>query len=321
MLVRPSVVAHADWGADSRKQWLAQAVLDEDGVYRVERPVPAGNPHSLLARLFRARPDQSSVLAGFDFPIGVPTMYASRAGIDDFVEALAGFGTGDWRDFYRVAERADEISLRRPFYPQRPGGTSQAQLTAALGVDSMKALLRLSDGATGDRRAACSIFWTLGGNQVGKGAISGWRDVLAPAIKARDPAIAIWPFSGKLDELLETPQVVVVETYPAEFYGHLGIALRGSKRRQDSRQAVAPAFEAWLEQSGVAGRVRFEPGALHTISSGFGALQDGEDRFDAFVGLIGMLNIVLGLRPAWEPPVGTRQRAVEGWIFGQRQPS
>jgi len=28
------------------------------------------------------------------------------------------------------------------------------------------------------------MFWTLGGNQVGKAAISGWRELLAPARRA-----------------------------------------------------------------------------------------------------------------------------------------
>lgn len=29
------------------------------------------------------------------------------------------------------------------------------------------------------RRAACPLFWTLGGQQVGKAAILGWREVLS----------------------------------------------------------------------------------------------------------------------------------------------
>ena len=49
---------------------------------------------------------------------------------------------------------------------------------------------------------------------------------------------------------------------------------------------------------------------------GFGPKPGGEDPFDAVVGLFGMLNLLLGLRPLDEP-VGRRLREVEGWILGQ----
>jgi hypothetical protein len=52
------------------------------------------------------------------------------------------------------------------------------------------------------------------------------------------------------------------------------------------------------------------------IGDGFGGRADGEDRFDALVGLFGMLNVALRQQPPGAPedePV----RRVEGWIFGQ----
>lgn len=52
------------------------------------------------------------------------------------------------------------------------------------------------------------------------------------------------------------------------------------------------------------------------IDEGFGGRADGEDPFDAMVGLLGMLNIVLGARSAGEPPKGAGAM-VEGWILGQ----
>jgi hypothetical protein len=33
---------------------------------------------------------------------------------------------------------------------------------------------------------------------------------------------ALWPFSGRLEELLRPGQIVIAECYPAEFYTHLG---------------------------------------------------------------------------------------------------
>lgn len=95
---------------------------------------------------------------------------------------LLCLGKGPWADFYNPAARADEISLVRPFYPRAPGGTSKQQLLDALGVGCSEELLRLCDRPTAARGKACEIFWTLGANQVGRAAIHGWRDLLAPAV-------------------------------------------------------------------------------------------------------------------------------------------
>jgi hypothetical protein len=110
------------------------------------------------------------VLVGFDFPIGLPARYAAAAGVESFRALLPDLGLGRWARFYDVADRASEISVERPFYPHRPGGASQAHLASALGVGHLDELLRLCERRTPTRRKACCLFWTLGGNQVGKGA-------------------------------------------------------------------------------------------------------------------------------------------------------
>ena len=43
-------------------------------------------------------------------------------------------------------------------------------------------LLRVCELKTEHSQAACSLFWTLGGNQVGKGALTGWQEVIRPAL-------------------------------------------------------------------------------------------------------------------------------------------
>jgi len=45
-------------------------------------------------------------------------------------------------------------------------------------------------------------------------------------------------------------------------------------------------------------------------------LSNGEDRFDAVVGLMGMLDVLFRYRPLDEP-VDERVRKIEGWILGQ----
>lgn len=170
-----------------------------------------------------------------------------------------------------------------------------------------------------DRGAACPLFWTLGGQQVGKAAISGWKEVIAPAVASAAGSVGLWPFDGALEYVVRSFQTVIVETYPAEFYGHLGVRFppsrrgtKSGKRVQADRVANAKVLVEATNKLGV--EVTEELG--NEIESGFGAGSDGEDRFDAVVGLLGMLNVVLGRRASGEPEdesVG----AVEGWILGQ----
>ena len=315
---RPDLIAHADWGTNPNKRWMAVARVTADGNYTVEVSSRVGYTHRLLARLRQEVGPEGVVLVGFDFPIGLPATYAHRAGITDFLSVLPDLGTGKWDDFYHVAERSEQISIARPFYPQRPGGTEQAHLLKGLGVNAMDDLRRRCERAQPDRRAACSLFWTLGGQQVGKAAITGWREVIGPALRDRDD-VTVWPFAGSLEDLLQLGRTVIVETYPAEVYGHIGITFgtsrpgqRSGKRVQADRRANAERMLAWGEDAGV----EFEPGAVAEIGDGFGTGADGEDRFDAVVGLLGMLGVVLGYRDAGAPDGGEVEH-VEGWILGQ----
>jgi SAM-dependent methyltransferase len=251
------------------------------------------------------------VLVGFDLPIGLPAAYAELAGVESLVEWLPRLGSGQWAEFFSVAERPDQITTRRPFYPQRPGGTAMRHLLQGLGVDNSTDLLRLCDRGYPGRPPAAPLFWTMGPRQVGKAAISGWRDLLTPALRSHDPKVAVWPFDGELHELLEARSVIVVETYPAEFYRHLGIKL-GSKRNPEDRRANAPLLLEWAHE------LETEPTSemCALMRDGFGSAPDGEDPFDAAVGLVGMLNVVLGHRAPGEPSDALIHE-VEGWMLGQ----
>lgn len=315
---QPRVVAHADWGKGPDKRWLARATLDGRGRYIAMAPEPVGDASTLLARLLGAARG-GPVFVGFDFPIGLPSAYAERAAIGDFLAMLPGFGEGAWAEFYDVATCPEQIALRRPFYPARPGGTSRAHLVAGLGLTSADELLRACDRAHAGRPAAAPIFWTLGAQQVGKGAIAGWREVLAPALRAADLDVAIWPFSGRLRDLGRPGRVVAAETYPTECYAHLGVDLRrgashsrSGKRWAPSRAANAGALRTWAR---VAGVVLGSP-LVAALEDGFGTEASGEDQFDAVVGLLGMLNVILGHRSPGEPEAAHLRR-IEGWILGQ----
>ena len=311
----PEIVVHADWSVDPAKRWCARAIRLAGGGYAALAPQPVGSLDDFFASLMAAAGPGGTVFAGFDFPLGLPRDYAQAVKIDDFAAALTAFGRGRWRDFYTPAEAADEISLRRPFYPARPGGSRHRHLYEALGFSSIKALRRRCDGATSTRLAASPLFWTLGGQQVGKAAISGWRDLIAPA-RRRGAALSLWPFQGDLADLLDRPGIVVAETYPGEVYSHLQLRVGAgnkSKRRQADRRDDGDALLDWASAAGV------QPAAALAadIRDGFGDSANGEDRFDAIVGLFGMLNVALGLRPPGDPAERVLRR-VEGWILGQQ---
>ncbi len=313
-LPQPRVVAHADWSIAPDKRWLCLAERAGDGSYHVAAPVPVGEPQELPRELLE-RATQDSVLLGVDFPLGLPMSYARAAGITSFVDLLPKLGTGDWAAFFELCEVAGDISIGRPFYPRRPGGTTQAHLVEALGVNSMDDLRRRCEGKTDRRGAAAPLFWILGAQQVGRAAISGWRDLLQTSLADPDVDLTLWPFEGSLADTLLPNRVVVAETYPAECAVRLGIGVTGkrwSKRRQSDRAAHAHTLLDWARER----RVSIDDSLQPLIRDGFGDLASGEDQFDSLIGLAGMLDVVLGARPEM-PPMSNERRLVEGWILGQ----
>jgi len=314
----PAVVGHADWSVDPGKRWVARAVHEGGGRYRALMPGPAGPLSGLLDGLRQGADRPGPVLFGFDFPLGLPCSYARRAGIDDFRRLLPTLGRGAWRSFFSVAERPEQVGLARPFYPAKAGtrGTvARRHLIDGLGLGSYDDLLRRCDKAGGGRPAACAMFWTLGPQQVGKAAIVGWRNLLIPALRGGHD-LALWPFDGDLGELLASRDMVVAETYPAEIYGHLGLGFgtgAGGKRVQSARAAQAPRLLQQARRLGLGLDRRLRD----AIADGFGPAPDGEDPFDATVGLLGMVNVVVGGRPAGAPG-DAEVRRIEGWSLGQK---
>ncbi|MDX2119655.1 MAG: hypothetical protein SF070_01190 [Gemmatimonadota bacterium] len=298
----------ADWSTNPAKRRMAIATRLDDGRYLAGPPEAVGPLNAFFPRLERTCEPGSSVLIGLDHPIGVPLAWARQAGVTAFRPLLAQLGQGDSQSFYEVSNHP---TLRQPFYPlpsQVKGATSKAQLAAALGVADVKELLRLCERQTPTRKAAECLFFTLGGAQVGRAAISGWQELLQPSLDR----IRLWPFDGSLPTLLADPGFTVAEIYPAEAYGHLGVSIgsrnRTTKRNREHRRA---ACVHWLT-SGLPDAIVLSQEARMEILAGFAS----EDDFDAFAGLLGMLVVVLGLRPAGEP-ADRAVREVEGWILGQ----
>lgn len=290
----------------------------KEGRYLISEPEPVGALNTFLTRLREPVGKDGCLVVGFDFPIGLPRAYALPAEIYNFPQALREtFGHGpEWRDFYDVCGDRSEIKRTRPFYPRsatKKGERKHSHVATALGVTTVRELYRRCERATTDRRVASFLFWTLSRNQVGKAAISGWRDVIVPALKEVSGHVKLWPFDGNLATLLGNGRTVLVETYPTEAYRHLNFPSEASsKQNPDWRRARADEILDWSARRSVV----LTDEARQQIIDGFGMRKDGEDRFDAFVGLCSMLEVVLGYRDEGAPQ-SEDVRTIEGWIFGQ----
>jgi hypothetical protein len=295
------LVAHADWGSDPRKRLVATARRTA-GRYQIVSLAPAPDGDLLAKLAERYRPFRAVI--GFDFPIGLPRAYAAAVGARSFPEFLGQLGAAPWLEFDRVAGHPAEISLRRPFYPARPGGTRRQDLYDGLGLSAQQ-VRRRCDGSDAE-----TLFWTLGGKQAGKAALHGWR-----MLRQAGADMALWPFAGSLEALLAGPaRFVVAETYPREFYQYAGVPRgRWSKRRPADRLRAAPGVLGWADLLGV----RWDAAVRERVAAGCSAGPEGEDEFDAVIGLLGMIGVLTG---AIEPGVPAGDHAVvstEGWILGR----
>lgn len=312
-----TVVAHADWsGARTRataKRQVARARRGSQG-WRLDAPQPVSDPATLVAQL-AAEAERGAALLALDVPIGLPRAFAAAhlAGYGGFVAWLDALDTASL--FLAPAATLDEVSPARPFFPasRAAGAGLKRRFLSRLGLDH-ETLLRACDRAgrtaNGGRIArACGLFWTLGGNQVGKAAASAWADLLRPA---RAAGLSLWPFEGSLAALARQRAVVAAETYPAEGYARLGFALPSAKRSQAWRAAQAGAIGAWARRCGVT----LAPDLVHLVTSGFGPSPEAEDAFDATVGALAALAVAIGMDPEGTPD----DPAIlhwEGWMLGR----
>lgn len=107
---------------------------------------------------------------------------------------------------------------------------------------------------------------------------------------------------------------MLAETYPADACVQLGLPAPGrgwSKRDQAGRREQGMKLLDWACGKPI------DLSAIQTdVENGFGSGKTGEDAFDAWVGLLGMLAVLLG-EQAEGGPRAERTRVVEGWILGQ----
>jgi hypothetical protein len=286
----PAEILAIDWGSTPAKRQMCRAVLD-GGRYVVSPPRPVNDVAALGLG--------PGTLAAFDCPIGVSREYAALAGLGAFRAALQTFGTGRFQRFYEPAHRAADIATERPFYPARGvKGTTRDDLRKVLGAAAFAP--RVCDRLAG----AGPIFWLVGPRQVGRSAACIWRELITPRLEG----VALWPFDGRLADLLAAGRPVIAEMYPAFLLRTLGLTVA----RKSDPAARAACGRALLRRVG--GDARLDLDAVRSrLRGGFGAARSGEDPFDATIACIALARLLLdGAVP--EPPDAAR--ALEGWILG-----
>ncbi len=311
----PQLIVHADWSVHQNKRWSTYARLNSNDHYVVEDIRPVDVPQDFIDQVKHQVNKDANVLIGFDFPIGLPNAYAQIAGIDNFLAILPEFGKGKWGNFYKVANIKEEIHIYRPFYPQKPENKSLNDLLEQLHLSKINDLRRRCEDAYPRGRAASPLFWTLGAQQVGKAAMNGWNEVITPAISNPHMDIAIWPFSGRLKELMRTSKTILVETYPSMY---LKMILpnypkgRFSKRSQNDRLSISSYLLEWTKTN----YIHLKHSIVDLIQNGFGSEMNAEDKFDSFIGLCGMISIITKWNEFYEPK-DNYIRNIEGWILGR----
>ncbi len=303
-------VVHCDWSMRAAGRWMATARRAADGSWSASGPCPVPDASTFLDKLF-ALAEDGVTLAAFDFPIGFPAGYGVQTPYPDFPAVLDAIGRDAWPEIFEVASAPDEVGPLRPFYPRRPGAARLQHLLEGHGVAHPEALVRACERAGLDGGSAGCMFWTLGAKQVGKAALSGWREVIGPA---RYRGAKIWPFDGSLAELADAGGLILAESYPGDAYGQIGLSFaRKSKRRMSDRAGFAADLMHWAASRGLT----LDDRLASAIRGGFPATSGQDDGFDAVVGLLAAIAVATGDRPDGAPATDA-VRLWEGWILGKR---
>lgn len=280
----PMIIIAVDWSKDSSKRAAYRA---EPANGTVSRVTPCTGLEQLL---HYASALEAPALIGIDAAIGFPTSPWNRlvGNAPDrpgsFIDFLLGDGVPP--RFFDPVAHPEEWSPSRPFI-RPPAGRWSLKAFAEASADGLR---RRVDSLL----HAQPIFVTSGlPGSVGSGTRAIWQEM----IRARGRTqFSVWPFQGRLTDLLNPRIPVIAEIYPKACYG---IALADelpaplvaiSKTREAARETA-------LERLSGADWV-----ARHRV-----ALQDldvarrNEDDFDALLSAAALMRLVLERAPLEGP--------------------
>ncbi|MFX4229399.1 MAG: hypothetical protein ACFHHU_16430 [Porticoccaceae bacterium] len=302
------IIWHADWSMSAKGRWVAKANRTGHG-WQINAIEPVGELDAFRASL-RELGRTQKVWLGLDMPIGFASTWFDGANVKDFNVLLGLLSTDAWQDFFDVCRLPEEITHQRPFYPKssgKKGSVKRDHLIQALGLSTFGDLHRRCELPTHARTAACPPFWTLGANQVGKAMLHGLQNLILPGFR---DGFNIWPYSGDLAACASQSGVTLIETYPGEIYGWLGL----SKLTKSSQSSRADAIRFLLEHPDNTG-IEIADEVRYVIQDGIDRAHGKDDAFDALIGIFGLIRIAAG-KHAENLPRRASILEREGWIVG-----
>ncbi len=263
----------ADWSAAAVPSqgkdsiWVAVHAR-EGGLLALENPATRAEAEAFVADRVRAlRAKGARVLAGFDFPFGLPRGAASRlfeapgwrATWQGLTREVTE-GEGNANDRFEAADRM--VWRGAPFWGH-PQGRSYAALKPTKGAFEDLAEWRAVDAFLRGRGAQPKSVWQLSG----AGAVGGQALTGIPALERLRTALGatVWPFETGFAAPGRT--VVLAEVYPSLIPPHAGEAVKDAGQVR----AVAAALAA-LDAEGrlaalFAGPEELDPAATRAAAS------------------------------------------------------
>lgn len=218
------------------------------------------------------------ILITVDVPIGLPNAFEDVwRDYRGFLPWLRQREGRDWREL--VAESIGDQEAKRPFVVCKKGERK------ADGHFPLRRCERLTQGE--------SVYWCVGGKQVGKAALQFWHDTLLPLSRHFGSRLAVWPF-----EALEGKEVVIAECYPTILYQQVW-------GRRVTKSSACDVVDAVDEKRQHKPRLCCDKTWLHAASS--------EDDFDMFTTAIAVAEAEGNPEMLFAAPDDARP--VEGWML------
>ncbi len=220
------------------------------------------------------------ILVTADVPIGLPNGFPEVFGNQGFIEWLSN-REGGWKDL--VADSVASQTKDQPFVVCKKGEKKFGG----------KFPQRLCEEKTQGE----SLYWCVGGKQVGKAALQFWYETLRRLQCHFEDKLAVWPFQEVAGK-----DIVVAECYPAMLYQRVW-------NRRVAKSNPCDVVDALADKRKHESNLCDEKTWLHAASS--------EDEFDMFTTALAIVSWGGNSDNFMNAPDQPDEiRKVEGWMIG-----
>ena len=256
MTKQPGTLLAADWGKPLKKRAVYKADVAGRAIERID-----SEEWNLQLLLETAREivgaGKGPVVVSLDLALGIPMQFFQSVRrcerwrtADSFIDWLSLLNA-EPGVFWKEVKSADQWQVKRPFFSVPEGKGALTAFDTAAGYSLRREVDRLT--------RAKPLFAVSGiPGTVGSGTRCLWQE-LAPLLSENNRDFKVWPFEGRMDQLLKQENIIVAENYPAISYtSALRVELPGRKlivyktRAPHRTQAVLMLSNAdWIATHGV----------------------------------------------------------------------